>query len=238
MSSLLLVRHGQASIHAADYDQLSDLGATQSRALGRWWGERAQRVDAVYVGPQKRHRQTEAALREGAAEAGLDLPEAIDLPDVGEMDASAVFAEAMRRVAVAAPDLSSQLKEGQLSDDGRVAMRHMAGISAKLFERWADGDPAIEMPETYVDFERRVVRGLQSVMKAQRRGKQVAVITSGGPTTIALKLALGLDPGRALHLMSVIYNASVTELKYTEDRLTLGAFNQAGHLAPNLLTKV
>lgn len=232
------MRHGQASLHAADYDQLSDLGATQSRTLGRWWAERGRRFDAVYVGPQKRHRQTEAALREGAAEAGLELPQAVALPEVGEMDATAVFAEAMKRVAVAAPDLRSQLKEGELSSEGRVAMRHMAGISAKLFERWAQGDATLEMPETYLEFEGRVVSGLQAVMKAQRRGKQTLVVTSGGPTTIALKLALGLDPGRALHLMSVIYNASVTELKYTENRLTLGAFNQAGHLPPSMLTKV
>ena len=34
MSRILLVRHGQASLGAADYDQLSDLGEEQSRILG------------------------------------------------------------------------------------------------------------------------------------------------------------------------------------------------------------
>jgi broad specificity phosphatase PhoE len=35
MGTLHLVRHGQASFGAADYDQLSDLGARQCRELGR-----------------------------------------------------------------------------------------------------------------------------------------------------------------------------------------------------------
>ena len=34
--TLLLVRHGQASFGAADYDQLSDRGVEQSRRLGQW----------------------------------------------------------------------------------------------------------------------------------------------------------------------------------------------------------
>ena len=37
MGMLYLVRHGQASFGAADYDQLSELGARQCEALGRWF---------------------------------------------------------------------------------------------------------------------------------------------------------------------------------------------------------
>jgi broad specificity phosphatase PhoE len=34
MGQVLLIRHGQASFGADDYDVLSDLGWTQGRALG------------------------------------------------------------------------------------------------------------------------------------------------------------------------------------------------------------
>lgn len=238
MSSIHLVRHGQASIHADDYDQLSDLGKAQSRALGHWWAERGLRVDALYVGPQRRHAETEASMRAGALEGGLRLPEAEPLPGVGEMDASSIFSEALQRVTVAAPDLRDQLRAGSLTEEGRLAMRHMAGISAKLFERWAEDDPGVEMEETYGAFERRVVDAVQGVMKEQRRGKQVAIITSGGPICVALKLALNVAPPKAFQHLAVIYNASLTELKYTENALTLACFNAAGHLSPKQLTRV
>ena len=38
MSRIVLVRHGQASFWAAEYDQLSPLGIEQSRLLGEHWG--------------------------------------------------------------------------------------------------------------------------------------------------------------------------------------------------------
>ena len=37
MSILTLVRHGQGSFFAGDYDVLSTAGAEQSRSLGRYW---------------------------------------------------------------------------------------------------------------------------------------------------------------------------------------------------------
>ena len=40
MAELVLVRHGQASFGAADYDKLSDLGWRQSRWLGEYFAER------------------------------------------------------------------------------------------------------------------------------------------------------------------------------------------------------
>ena len=42
MSSVILVRHGQASFGKADYDQLSDLGYEQARHLGRVLREREE----------------------------------------------------------------------------------------------------------------------------------------------------------------------------------------------------
>lgn len=58
MSLLFLVRHGQASFHGDDYDQLSARGMEQSRQLGLHWAELNLIFDHVYVGPRRRHRQT------------------------------------------------------------------------------------------------------------------------------------------------------------------------------------
>ena len=67
MGTLYLVRHGQASFGAADYDQLSDLGRRQSERLGRYWRERGITFDAVLTGTLRRHAQTWEGIAAGAA---------------------------------------------------------------------------------------------------------------------------------------------------------------------------
>ena len=47
MSSLALVRHGQASLFADDYDILSPLGEAQARHLGDHWARRGEVFDEV-----------------------------------------------------------------------------------------------------------------------------------------------------------------------------------------------
>ena len=66
MSRILLVRHGQASFGAADYDNLSDTGHEQSRVLGRALAARGVSADVVVAGEMKRHDQTAGGVLEGA----------------------------------------------------------------------------------------------------------------------------------------------------------------------------
>ena len=54
MSVLLLVRHGQASFGAADYDRLSALGERQSRLVGEALAARGVRPDLVVRGSLRR----------------------------------------------------------------------------------------------------------------------------------------------------------------------------------------
>ena len=63
MGTLYLVRHGQASFGADDYDQLSARGQQQSERLGAYWRERGLRFDAVLCGTLRRHGQTLAGIR-------------------------------------------------------------------------------------------------------------------------------------------------------------------------------
>ena len=75
MGQLLLVRHGQASWGAADYDVLSETGWEQSRLLGRALAARGIVPDVAVQGGMRRHRETaEACLGElpGDPEALVD----------------------------------------------------------------------------------------------------------------------------------------------------------------------
>jgi broad specificity phosphatase PhoE len=60
MGSILLVRHGQASFGAADYDALSELGVEQARRTGEALEDR--RFDLVIAGAMRRHAQTAEAF--------------------------------------------------------------------------------------------------------------------------------------------------------------------------------
>ena len=61
MGLILLVRHGQASWGAADYDQLSPLGEKQGEVLGSWLAKAGVRPTRLVGGTMRRHRQTAEA---------------------------------------------------------------------------------------------------------------------------------------------------------------------------------
>ncbi len=92
MGTLYLVRHGQASFGADDYDHLSELGHAQARRLGQYWRESlgpALRFDAVLTGTLRRQVQTWQGIAEGAALAGTPHTR---LPGLDEYDSHAVIA--------------------------------------------------------------------------------------------------------------------------------------------------
>ena len=237
MSSLYLVRHGQGTLHGDDYDKLSARGEAQARALGELWAHDRLRLDAVYMGPLTRHRQTMEALRDAAAALGSSLPVVESLPGFDEIQLGGLMATAFERVAPSCPDLKEQLATGTLDEPGRVAMGHAMGIATKLLERWALGE-TFDGVEPFEPFNARVIQALQEVMRSQGRGKQVAIVTSGGPIAAAMRLSLGLAPAKMAALMPVIANGSVTTFRYTESRLTLDVFNSVGHLPVDLRTRI
>ena len=89
MGTLYLVRHGQASFGAADYDQLSELGQRQCQALGDWFRERGIAFEAVLRGTLRRHEQSLAALLQGYGAAPA-APTALEWPGLNEYDGEAL----------------------------------------------------------------------------------------------------------------------------------------------------
>lgn len=86
MGTLYLVRHGQASFGAADYDRLSELGARQCDALGHWFRKREVVFEGVLRGTLQRHVQSLEALAGGYGE----LPAARPWPGLNEYDGEAL----------------------------------------------------------------------------------------------------------------------------------------------------
>lgn len=211
MGSLYLVRHGQASFGAADYDQLSAKGHEQCRHLGAYWRERQQRFDAVFTGTLRRHAQSLAGIVEGYGE---DLP-AVALPGLNEYDSEAVV-RAIHPEPLAKPT------------DPETVKQHFRLLRTGLLA-WMRGETQPQGMPAHVDFHAGIVEALARVL-AVGVGKQVLVVSSGGPIATAVAHVLQAPPESLVELNLRLRNASLTELAYNRERFHLVTFNTLPHL--------
>ncbi len=211
MGNLYLVRHGQASFGAADYDQLSALGHQQSVCLGAYFQQQGLIFDAVLSGTLRRHQQTYAGIREGM-EASVGAPSL--WPGLNEFDSAAVIAT-VHPYKLEKPDTPELYRHHfQLLRDGLT--------------QWMNGVVSpVGMP-SYEEFKRGVISALDHVRK-NCTGK-VLLVSSGGPIATAIGHVLGTTPETTIALNMRIRNSAVTEFAFSPKRHTLVTFNTLPHL--------
>jgi len=215
MGTLHLVRHGQASFGAADYDQLSDLGARQCHALGQYMAQRGLRFDAVLLGSLRRHQQSMDAWAEGY---GKPLPTALKWPGLNEYDSEALI-RAIHPGPLAKPDTPE------------VYRAHFRLLRDALSAWMAGRIAPVGMPK-HADWVAGITSALDHVRThhGAQADAQVLVVSSGGPIATAVAHALGTAPETAIELNLRIRNSAVTELVFTARRLMLNTFNHVPHL--------
>lgn len=206
MGSLYLVRHGQASFGAADYDQLSPTGHEQCRLLGAWWRERGQRFDAVFTGTLRRHAQSLAGIVEGLGE---DLP-AVALPGLNEYDSEAIV-RAIHPGPLAKPT------------DAETVKQHFRLLRTGLLA-WMRGEAAPAGMPTHAEFAAGVADALARVL-AGGAGRQVLIVSSGGPIATAVGQVLACPAESVVELNLRLRNAAVTEFAFNPKRHHLVSFN-------------
>jgi broad specificity phosphatase PhoE len=210
MGTLHLVRHGQASFGAEDYDQLSDLGRRQCERLGAYFRGKGQRFDAVFTGTLRRHRQS----FEGIAEGMGGLPEPSVLPGLDEYDSESVV-RAIHPGDVPPPHSPEAVRHHfRLLRDGLLA--------------WMSGKSQPDRMPAYADFVAGVADALTRA-RAQAEA-QVLIVSSGGPISTAMGLVLGLSPEAVVDLNLRIRNSAVTEFHASPKRHSLLTFNTLPHL--------
>ncbi|MEE8523077.1 MAG: histidine phosphatase family protein [Thermoanaerobaculia bacterium] len=227
MSELHLVRHGQASAQAEDYDRLSPLGGEQSRALGNYWAARGLRFDRVLVGPRRRHRQTLEAVAAAYRSRGLPWPEAEPLAALDEHSGPELFEHFRERLMPAAS-----------GDDSEKLRRYLRAYQ-DASRQWARGE--LETPphlESWPAFRRRVADGLAEIAEDGTSGARVAAFTSGGAVAAAAGHALELGDEKLIELSWRVRNAAVTELLFSRRGFALHTFNATPHLEPGFLTYI
>jgi broad specificity phosphatase PhoE len=210
MGNLYLVRHGQASFGADDYDMLSELGVRQSVRLGQYFALRKLKFDAVITGGLRRHAQTWA----GIAQGGGVQADALVWPGLNEYDSEAV-------IGAIHP---FPLEKVQSPEDYRAHFR----LLRDGLRQWMNGVISpVGMP-TYPEFVRGVTSALDHV-RSQCSGN-VLIVSSGGPISTAIGHLLGTTPETTVELNFRIRNSSVTELAFTPKRHMLVTYNTLPHL--------
>lgn len=230
MSTLLLVRHGQASLGAADYDVLSPLGVVQAGRVGAHLARMIAVPTAIYHGPLVRQRDTATHLVAAARAAGAAFPDPVLAPGLDEYPALAILQRNAARFAVdpeLGPFMAALTKHERGSQDHRRAFERAFQL---VMRRWHDdsiGDPELE---PHAAFQARVERTIHEMFAAHGRGATIVATTSAGPIGVALKLGLATDSWTGLKASFAVANASLTELKSRGDAPTLISFNALPHL--------
>jgi broad specificity phosphatase PhoE len=212
MGKLFLVRHGQASFGAADYDKLSDLGHRQALRLGEYWRERGVRFDAVITGTLRRHRETWEGIAEGL---GLASGDVLPWPGLNEYDAEAII---------------STIHPGPLEKpDTPELYRHHFRLLREGLDAWMQGRTTPAGMPSYIDFLDGVTSALDHV-RGKHHGANVLVVSSGGPISTAVAHVLDAPASSSIDLNMRLRNSAVTELVFTPKRHVLLTFNTLPHL--------
>lgn len=213
MGNLYLVRHGQASFGASDYDQLSDLGQRQSIRLGEYLASKGMSFEAVLTGTLKRHAQTLSGISQGMGPATSSW-EPVLWPGLNEYDSEAVIA-AIHPHPLTKPDTPELYKHHfRLLRDGLT--------------QWMNGVVSPKGMPTYEEFVKGVTSALDHI-RHQYQGN-VLLVSSGGPISTAVGQVLGTAPETTIELNMRIRNSAMTEFAFTPKRHVLLTFNTLPHL--------
>ena len=210
MGTLYLVRHGQASFGADNYDQLSSLGMQQSVRLGEYFAHKGLKFEAALTGTLQRQTQTFAGICQGA---GMEM-QALSFPGLNEYDSEAVIA-AIHPQPLGKPDTPELYRQHfRLLRDGLT--------------QWMNGVLSPAGMPGYSKFVADIATALDHVRKSFEGN--VLLVSSGGPISTAVGKVLGTTPEATIEMNLRIRNSAVTEFVFNPKRYSLLTFNTLPHL--------
>lgn len=215
MGILNLVRHGQASFGAADYDNLSDLGQRQSHRLGEHFRATGKRFDAVLTGTLRRHAQTWQGIASGMQLDSEGASDVLVWPGLDEYDPAALIG-AVHRQKLDIPKTPEDMRN------------HFRLLREGLLAWMAGETKPVRMP-SYAEFKAGVVAALDHVREQHPDG-DVLIVSSGGPISTAVGHVLGAGADATVELNLRIRNCSLSQFSYNAKKHSLMTYNMLPHL--------
>lgn len=228
MALITLIRHGQASFGAANYDQLSPTGFVQSRQLGELFASQQQQFDQVWMGAMARHQQTAETCLQAA---GCKLNPVIHA-GFNEFD--------HEQVLVKLDTARYPTREALMQ--AIAATEHPKKTLGKLFgaamQRWQCGEYDVDYSETWPQFQARSIAALNDIV-AQSVGQHSVVFSSGGVISVIVQALMGLSDQATFELNWALVNCGITQIRSDGRKHTVLSINEHNHFrsqASNLLT--
>ena len=203
MAELWIVRHGQAGFGTDNYDQLSELGVKQARALGAWLKDQGFAPDRLMTGTLTRQIET---LRE----MGFDGPSA-QHPGFNEYDFYDLLS--VRFGGTTPTDVLQDRKT------------HFRTLRDTILEWQSGGLKGAR--ESWADFTTRTQNALS--IATEPGAKKVLVVSSGGVIGQLTRHVLQAPAPMMMELNLQVRNASVARFVFSKGRIMLQTFNWAPH---------
>lgn len=211
MPAIYLIRHGQASFGADDYDCLSKLGEQQAQKAGKYLTEIIPDFDTIIRGDMLRHKQT----------ADLALPSATVQIDANwnEYDHQNILGKLDPRLATAAG-----IK--QYLTDFTQPNKKLNELIKQAFTRWIAGKHDDDYQESWPVYKKRIHQALNNTLENHKNSKHIAVFTSGGPIALVAQHLLKIPAENLMQLNWSLVNCGVTKLITTSQGLMLSSLNE------------
>lgn len=214
MPTVLLVRHGQASFGADDYDVLSDLGRRQAEIVAASLRERGYHPALLLSGTLRRQRETAATFAPlGTAELEVE-------PRWDEFDPDDV----LTHHSDSALRLQGEGAGGTLTNRG-----FQAALEPALAE-WVAHAEHSPTAQTWPEFSGAGSAALTELAGRLGAGETAVVVTSGGAIAAVVGTLLGAPAAVFAALNRVLVNASVTKLAIGASGTNVVSFNDHSHL--------
>ncbi len=205
MTVIYLVRHGQASFSADDYDNLSDKGQLQARLLGDYLLKKQVFPHQVVTGTMRRHQQTAEHSLKAFSECE---DECLIRP---QQDSQWNEYDHQNILGVYDPKLSTAQGVRAYLATKSSPMADFQTLYVNSINAWVMADEPNAYQESFQHFAERVLQGLDDIVQ-QHDGKKVVVYTSGGPISLIICHLLGIPLQRFLDINWTLVNAGVTKI--------------------------
>lgn len=212
MAILYLVRHGQASFAAENYDRLSELGRRQSAWLGEYFAERGIVFSRAVCGTLERQRQTARDILETMGAT---------LKPVEHAGWNEYSGEALYKAY-----LGDEWASARAKGDVRSVYRT---IKAALAD-WSEDKLPGPLPETWNEFGARVAAAMQSACAGLPDDANVLAATSGGAIGRGIADLLQAPARTAIELNLQFRNSGFCEIFFSPRSMRLISFNCVPHL--------
>ena len=228
MSFLYCIRHGQASAHAEDYDQLSELGYEQSKLLSERLADTIPTIEHVWYGPRKRHLQTYESAKQ------RDWPAPVVKNWLDEFPAHDIMEHGLHTLKGTHLEQhidTIQTKTGTGTPEFLTVLQY-------LCDQWIMEKIDFDGVESGAEYKKRIKDGIAEIQEILVRGERIVLFSSAGTISTLFGTTLKANPVNALHIAWALYNSSITTLRDFQGGLIHCSLNWIDHIPPTKRTFV